>query len=195
MQKTGRLALYDLQGDAVDRLTILMEHYHDRPMDSAAASLIVAAERLGIRRLHTLDSDCSLDRLATGSPPLEASRTPQVAAPPRACCAAPRPSASPAHRRAPPRGGSPAPLQRKPGAHSRASRVSGSWTDHRWSWWAQARHTPPLEHVRHAGGPAAGSDVRDEDLIREGGDDLVAAERRVPGDALGRIDEGGEEEL
>jgi hypothetical protein len=50
MQKTGRLALYDLQGDAVDRLTILMEHYHDRPMDRAAASLIVAAERLGIRR-------------------------------------------------------------------------------------------------------------------------------------------------
>jgi hypothetical protein len=36
--------------------------------------------------------------------------------------------------------------------------------------------------------------VRDEDLIREGGDHLVAAQRRVPGDAPGRCDEGREHE-
>ena len=67
MQKTGRFVLYDLQGDAVDRLATLMEKYQDRPMDRADASLIVAAERLGIRRIVTLDSAFSIDRLADGS--------------------------------------------------------------------------------------------------------------------------------
>ena len=32
MQKTGRLVLYDLHGDAVDRMAALMEQYQDRHM-------------------------------------------------------------------------------------------------------------------------------------------------------------------
>jgi predicted nucleic acid-binding protein len=67
MQQTGRLGLYDLHGDAVDRMATLMEQYQDRPMDLADASLIVAAERLGVRRIFTLDSDFYIYRLADGS--------------------------------------------------------------------------------------------------------------------------------
>ena len=67
MQKTGRVVLYDLYGDAVDRMATLMEKYQDRPMDLADASLIVAAERLGTRRIFTLDSDFYIYRLADGS--------------------------------------------------------------------------------------------------------------------------------
>ena len=67
MQKAGRLGLYDLYGDAVDRLVTRMEQYYDRPMALAEASLIVAAERLDTRRIFTVDSDFSVDRLADSS--------------------------------------------------------------------------------------------------------------------------------
>ena len=33
-----------------------MRQYHDAPMDLADASLVVAAERLNLRRIFTLDS-------------------------------------------------------------------------------------------------------------------------------------------
>jgi uncharacterized protein len=59
--------LYDLYGDTVDRIATRMEHYHDRPMNFADASLIVAAEQLGPYRIVALDSDRSTDRLADGS--------------------------------------------------------------------------------------------------------------------------------
>ena len=38
------------------RMRILMGQYHDAPMDLADASLVVAAERLNLRRIFTLDS-------------------------------------------------------------------------------------------------------------------------------------------
>jgi predicted nucleic acid-binding protein len=48
-------------------MATLMEQYKDRPVDLADASLIVAAERLGARRIFTLDSDFYIYRLADSS--------------------------------------------------------------------------------------------------------------------------------
>lgn len=45
----------------------LMAKYADQPMDLADASLVATAERLGLRRLFTLDSDFYVYRLADGS--------------------------------------------------------------------------------------------------------------------------------
>ena len=64
---TGRLSLHDLTGTEIDRMVALMDKYKDRPMDLADASLVVAAERLGVQRIFTLDSDFSIYRLADGS--------------------------------------------------------------------------------------------------------------------------------
>lgn len=44
----------------------LMKQYHDTPMDLADASLVVAAESLGVYRIFTLDSQFYLYRLAGG---------------------------------------------------------------------------------------------------------------------------------
>ena len=44
-----------------------MEKYRDQPMDLADASIVAAAERLGTRRLFTLDGDFHIYRLADGS--------------------------------------------------------------------------------------------------------------------------------
>lgn len=48
-------------------MATLMQKYRDRPMDLADASLVVAAERLGLHRVFTLDSDFHIYRLADGS--------------------------------------------------------------------------------------------------------------------------------
>lgn len=63
----GRLVLRDLTGGEVDRMAALMDKYRDRPMDLADASLVTAVERLGLRRVFTLDSDFHVYRLADGS--------------------------------------------------------------------------------------------------------------------------------
>lgn len=63
----GRLSLHDLTGEEVSRMAVLMEKYKDRPMDLADASLVAAAERLGLRRIFTLDSDFYIYRLLDGS--------------------------------------------------------------------------------------------------------------------------------
>jgi uncharacterized protein len=39
------------------RIQVLMEEYHDTPMDMADASLVTAAEALGEKHVFTLDSD------------------------------------------------------------------------------------------------------------------------------------------
>jgi hypothetical protein len=67
MRSAGRLALYDLNADAIDRMASLMNTYRDRPMDLADASIVAAAEGTGERRLFTLDSDFYVYRLADGS--------------------------------------------------------------------------------------------------------------------------------
>ena len=48
-------------------MAVLMEKYQDRPMDLADASLVAAAERLGIRQVFTVDGDFQIYRLADGS--------------------------------------------------------------------------------------------------------------------------------
>lgn len=63
----GRLSLYDLTGNEIERMAALMDKYQDQPMDLADASLVAVAERLGIKRLFTLDSDFYIYRLADGS--------------------------------------------------------------------------------------------------------------------------------
>jgi len=49
------------------RMRALMAAYRDTPMDLADASLVVAAETLGLRRIFSLDSDFYIYRLADGS--------------------------------------------------------------------------------------------------------------------------------
>ena len=54
---TGQL-IFHTSGEAEQkRMAELMEQYRDTPMDLADASLVAAAETLGIARIFTLDSD------------------------------------------------------------------------------------------------------------------------------------------
>ena len=59
--------MHDLTEDEIARMAALMDKYKDRPMDLADASLVAAAERLGMQRIFTLDSDFYIYRLADGS--------------------------------------------------------------------------------------------------------------------------------
>ena len=63
----GRLTLLDLTAEEADRMATLMAKYRDRPMDMADASLIVVAERLGSKRIFTLDGDFHIYRLSDGT--------------------------------------------------------------------------------------------------------------------------------
>lgn len=63
----GRLSLHEFTANEVDRMAALMDKYKDRPMDLADASLVVAAERLAMRRVFTLDGDFHIYRLSDGS--------------------------------------------------------------------------------------------------------------------------------
>lgn len=63
----GRLVLHDLTAPEIERVAELMNKYHDRPMDLADATLVAAAERLGLRRVFTIDRDFHFYRLADDS--------------------------------------------------------------------------------------------------------------------------------
>lgn len=63
----GRLLLHEITVAEMDRMSELMDKYRDKPMDLADASVVAAAERLGTRRVFTLDSDFHVYRLADGS--------------------------------------------------------------------------------------------------------------------------------
>lgn len=52
---TGRIVIHELGPDAWQRVQLLMRQYEDAPMDLADASLVVAAEQIGIRRVFTID--------------------------------------------------------------------------------------------------------------------------------------------
>ena len=67
LRTARRLLLHDLTGAAVDRMVELMETYRDRPMDLADASIVAAAEHLGMMRLFALDRDFYIYRLTDGS--------------------------------------------------------------------------------------------------------------------------------
>ncbi|MGI8538260.1 MAG: type II toxin-antitoxin system VapC family toxin [Rubrobacteraceae bacterium] len=49
------LVLHEPGAEEWKRMRILMRRYHDAPMDLADASLVVAAECLGLRRIFTVD--------------------------------------------------------------------------------------------------------------------------------------------
>lgn len=51
------LRFYDLTADDAHCMRALMEKYKDTPMDLADASLVAAAESLGVNVIFTLDSD------------------------------------------------------------------------------------------------------------------------------------------
>ena len=53
----GTLVFYTSSVDEPPRMKALMEQYRDRPMDLADASLVVAAEVRGDKRIFTIDSD------------------------------------------------------------------------------------------------------------------------------------------
>lgn len=63
----GRLVLHELIPPEIGRMAELMNKYRDQPMDLADASLIAAAERLGLRRIFTIDRDFHVYRLADDS--------------------------------------------------------------------------------------------------------------------------------
>jgi len=60
--RTDRLVVVDLFPSAVDRSARLMDHYADRPMDLADATLVALAKERGDRRIFTLDTDIQLYR-------------------------------------------------------------------------------------------------------------------------------------
>ena len=67
MRAEGKLTLHNVSPDEVDRMATLMDKYQDKPMDLADASLVATAEKLGISRIFTLDSDFHIYRMSDGS--------------------------------------------------------------------------------------------------------------------------------
>lgn len=67
MHQSGRLMIHDLTTVETIRMATLMKTYQDTPMDMADASLVVAAESLGIQAVFTLDSDFYIYRMANGT--------------------------------------------------------------------------------------------------------------------------------
>jgi predicted nucleic acid-binding protein len=67
LRAEGHLVLHDLSSDEVNRAELLMEKYHDAPMDLADASLVAAAEKLDLRRVFSLDHHFRFYRLLDGS--------------------------------------------------------------------------------------------------------------------------------
>jgi len=54
--------IIELTGETAERSRFLMEKYSDTPMSLADATLVAAAERLGLKRIFTLDSDFDVYR-------------------------------------------------------------------------------------------------------------------------------------
>jgi len=51
----GLVVLHVTEAQEWERMRVLMQQYQDAPMDLADASLVVAAERLHLRRIFTVD--------------------------------------------------------------------------------------------------------------------------------------------
>jgi hypothetical protein len=60
--RSGALTVASLADRDVLDLEELMRRYHDRPMDLADATLVAAAEALGLTRVFTLDRDFQVYR-------------------------------------------------------------------------------------------------------------------------------------
>lgn len=61
--ESGRLVLHCPSESELRRMRELMDKYSDIPMDFADASIVAAAEVLGIKTLFSLDSDFHIYRL------------------------------------------------------------------------------------------------------------------------------------
>ena len=66
MYREGRLALHQSTPAETVRMAALMEQYRDTPMDLGDASIIAAAEALGLRRVFTFDRQFYVYRLGDG---------------------------------------------------------------------------------------------------------------------------------
>lgn len=60
--RLGGLTIKEVTLHDVDRIIALSEKYSDIPMDPADASLVVLPEKLDIREIITIDSDCYIYR-------------------------------------------------------------------------------------------------------------------------------------
>ena len=61
-----RLVLHELTTEETARMAALMEQYRDLPMDLADASLVAAAESLGLRQVFTVDRQFYVYRMRDG---------------------------------------------------------------------------------------------------------------------------------
>ena len=66
----GLVVLHTPEVKEWERMRTLMQQYHDAPMDLADASLVVAAERLNLRRIFTIDGHFHAYRI-NGTQPFE----------------------------------------------------------------------------------------------------------------------------
>jgi hypothetical protein len=66
----GLVVLHTPEPKEWERMRELMRQYHDTPMDLADASLVVAAERLQLHRIFTLDRHFYASRI-NGTLPFE----------------------------------------------------------------------------------------------------------------------------
>jgi predicted nucleic acid-binding protein len=55
--------LYNVECEGISRIIELIQKYSDLPMDFADASLVLAAEKTGIRSIISIDSDFDVYRL------------------------------------------------------------------------------------------------------------------------------------
>ena len=62
IMKEGVL-LQEIQQKDISRIIELTKKYRDRPMDFADATLVIAAERTGIKKIISIDSDFDIYRL------------------------------------------------------------------------------------------------------------------------------------
>jgi len=62
IMKEGVL-IQEIQQSDISRIVELTKKYRDRPMDFADATLVVAAEKTGIRKIISIDSDFDIYRL------------------------------------------------------------------------------------------------------------------------------------
>lgn len=60
----GGVVVHEVPQEAIGRIIELVEKYGDRPMDLADATLVVAAEALGIQEIVSLDRDFEIYRIA-----------------------------------------------------------------------------------------------------------------------------------
>lgn len=64
MWQRGWLSFYEPAAGEWERMRMLMRQYNDTPMDLADASLVAAAERLGVGQIFTVDRHFRAYRIA-----------------------------------------------------------------------------------------------------------------------------------